>query len=199
MNVRLIYEMAFGAGLWYNSTFYVNNYTVKINLVTNTTDGAEHNLALARIKYFVYEILEGAVFINAKNLDQRKKLEAAGLRVIALPEEPVDQILGMALTCKFNAIMQARMIVTDLDISSEHGDNIVYCHNAQEAIGPLEVTGWWHDAEPVYSSHTVNRNQRVIAINRVPKWHDLDLAWEPQESDDNQSDIVVTSFKREDK
>jgi hypothetical protein len=198
MNVRLIYEMSFASGLWYNSVFYVNNYNIKINLVTNTISGSEQNLALARVKYFVYEILEGAVFIHDKHTDQRKKLESAGLRVITLPEEPVDQILGMALTCKFNAIMQEKMIVTDLDISSDHGDNIVYCHNAQEAIGPLEVQGWWFDSEPVYNIPAVNRNQRVIAINRAPKWSDLDLAWEPQGSDEKQSDIVVTSFKRED-
>jgi hypothetical protein len=198
MNVRLIYELDFAAGIWYNSNFYVNNYSVKLNLVTNTLDGAEHNIALARLKYFAYEVMENSVLINFKNQDQRKKLAAAGLRVIALPEEPVDQILGMALCCKFNAIMQGRMIITDLDISSEQGDNVVYCHNVQEVSGPLEQSGWWHDTEPVYAEHTVNRNQRVIAINRDVKWHDLDLGWEPKE-ESKESDIVVTSFKRDDK
>jgi hypothetical protein len=198
MNVRLIYELDFAAGIWYNSNFYVNNYSVKLNLVTNTLDGAEHNIALSRLKYFAYEVMENSVLINSKNQDQRKKLAAAGLRVIALPEEPVDQILGMALCCKFNAIMQGRMIITDLDISSEQGDNVVYCHNVQEVSGPLEQSGWWHDTEPVYAEHTVNRNQRVIAINRDVKWHDLDLGWEPKE-ESKESDIVVTSFKRDDK
>jgi len=116
-----------------------------------------------------------------------------GVQTCALPI-----FLGMALCCKFNAIMQGRMIITDLDISSEQGDNVVYCHNVQEVSGPLEQSGWWHDTEPVYAEHTVNRNQRVIAINRDVKWHDLDLGWEPKE-ESKESDIVVTSFKRDDK
>ena len=199
MNVRLVYEMAFATGLWYDSQFYVNNYTVKMKLVTNTMSSTEQNIALARLKYFVHEVLEASVLINAKNLDQHKKLVAAGMRVIALPEEPVDQILGMAMTCKLNAIMQGRMIITDLDISSDHGDNVVYCHNVQEALGPLEPAGWWHDPEPVFAEYAVNRNQRVIEINRALKWHDLDLSWEPDPEQEHDPDIVITNFKREDK
>lgn len=198
MNVRLEYDMEFAAALWYNSNFYVNNYQLKLSMITMTTISRDQNLALARIKYFVYDILENSVFLNSKNLDQRKKLTSAGIRVVTLPEEPVDQILGMTLCTKLNAIMQGRMLITDLDISSTQGDNVVYCHNTQEACGPVEDSGWWHDSEPVYTDHAVNRNQRVIAINRDLKWHDIDLAWDiPDE--DRQSDIVVTSFKREDK
>ena len=97
MNVRLEYDMEFAAALWFNSDFYVNNYQIKLNMVTMTVSGRDQNLALSRIKYFVYEILEHSVFLHSKHLDQRKKLTAAGLRVITLPEEPVDQILGMIL------------------------------------------------------------------------------------------------------
>ncbi len=197
MNVRLEYEMEFAAALWYNSNFYVNNYHLRLYMTTLTTSGRDQNLALARLKYFVYDILENSVFLNHKHVDQRKKFTAAGLRVITLPDEPVDQILGMTLCTKFNAIQQGRMIVTDLDISSTQGDNVVYCHNAEEASGPVEHGGWWHDSEPVYADHAVNRNQRVIAINRDLKWHDVDLAWEiPDE--ERAADLVVTSFKRED-
>jgi hypothetical protein len=198
MNVRLEYDMEFAAALWFNSNFYVNNYQIKLNMVTMTVSGRDQNLALSRIKYFVYEILEHSVFLHSKHLDQRKKLTAAGLRVITLPEEPVDQILGMILCTKLNAIMQGRMLVTDLAISSTQGDNVVYCHNVEEACGPVENSGWWHESDPVYTDHAVNRNQRVITINREAKWHDVDLAWEIQE-DDRPSDQVVTNFKREDK
>lgn len=199
MNVRLTYDMAFTAGIWYDSKFMVNNYDLTLRLLTNTGESVEQNIALARVKYFVYDIIQHSVFVNASHADQRKKLSAAGIRCTTLPEEPVDQIVGMALFLKLNSIMQDRMMLVELDISSDLGDNVVYCHSIQEPLGPLSDSGWWTESSPSHCDHaTVNRNQRVIAINPVLKWRDVDLDW-PQDDTPPDNDIVITSFKREDK
>ncbi len=196
MNVRLVYDMVFTAGIWYDAKFHMNNYILKLNLITNTKDSQEQNIALARMKHFIYEIIQHSVFINETDLDQRKKFAAAGIQVTSLPEEPVDQIVGMAVFAKLNAVMEERLIITEASLSSELGDSVVYRHSNQEQLGPLERQGWWHDTDPTQSDKkSVNRNQTVIAINRGPTWRDIDLDW--TESVTKESDIVMASFKRE--
>jgi hypothetical protein len=64
MNVRLQYNTTLTAGLFYNGSLSMNNYTIKLSMITNTYDPEEHNIAYERVKYFIGQICESAVFIS---------------------------------------------------------------------------------------------------------------------------------------
>jgi hypothetical protein len=137
MNVRLRYSTVFTAGIFYDDQMRMNNYQVKLHITTNSEEGEDHNIALDRIKYFLHNQLNSTVFINSAEAEQCRLFAAAGINMTTLPEDPLDQVIGIMLYCKLNAILENRMIIDEIEICSELGENIVYLHNDQDARGPL--------------------------------------------------------------
>jgi len=162
MNVRLRYSTVFTAGIFYDGQMRMNNYQVKLHLTTNSEEGEDHNIALDRIKYFLHNQLNSTVFINSANLDQCRVLAAAGINITTLPEDPLDQVIGIMLYCKLNAILESRMIINEIEICSELGENIVYLHNDQDAQGPFADTGWWQEPEAVHCDLTLGDNEKTV-------------------------------------
>ena len=129
MNVRLQYDIEFLAGIYYDDRLQLNKYDVSMNLLTKTKDSLSTNIAMERLKAFMFDELASTVFINQDNMERAEFLQMLGINVTTLPEEPVDQIVGMMLYYKLNAIMEDRMTVTNLDIASALGDHVWYQHD----------------------------------------------------------------------
>ena len=179
MNVRLEYDMTWSAAIWFEGRLQINDYTAELAIYTNTTDQDDHVTSLARLNHFVYHELTNTVFIKQDNQEQMQALTTAGNNITPLPEQPIDQIIGIALYCKLNAILEQRMIVTDVTIQSSLGDNVRYLHSDQESLGPCDEQGWWFDAGPVHSNFkpTISNKRQVVKLTRTPAWRDLDLEW----------------------
>jgi predicted Fe-Mo cluster-binding NifX family protein len=196
MNVRLEYEMNWLAALWFETRLQVNEYHAKISMYTNTSNQEDHVTCMERINHFVYHELTNTVFIKQHDQDQIQALSAAGIKITPLPEEPIDQIIGIALYCKLNAILEGKMIVIGVTIQSNLGDNVRYLHSDQESLGPCDEPGWWTDAGPTHSNFkpTVGGKRRVVKLNRTPSWRDLELDWSDSEPAPVNSNTVVFKF-----
>ena len=66
MNVKLQYDLEFMAGVYFENQLQMNSYSINLQLLTNTTDAASTNVAMERLKCFVYYDLGNAVFIHQK-------------------------------------------------------------------------------------------------------------------------------------
>jgi hypothetical protein len=201
MNVRLKYSVAFTAGVFYNNQMRMNNYRVVLDLVT-ISDGSndDHNIALERIKYFIHNQLDSTIFINRAYESQCQQYMSAGLNVTTLPEEPVDQVIGIMLYSKLNAIMEDRMIVTHIEVSSEMGDNISYMHSDDEHLGPFDSTGWWAESDVVHCDSALIDHSKVVALAQSACWRELNLQWEDTDivtdvADDNK--VLFADFKKD--
>jgi hypothetical protein len=195
MNVRLEYDMTWSAAIWFEGRLQINDYTAELAIYTKTTDQDDHVTSLARLNHFVYHELTNTVFIKQDDQEQMQALTTAGINITPLPEQPIDQIIGIALYCKLNAILEQRMIVTDVTIQSSLGDNVRYLHSDQESLGPCDEQGWWFDAGPVHSNFkpTISNKRQVVKLNRTPTWRDLDLEWSgtPNPVTDSATNTVV--------
>jgi hypothetical protein len=195
MNVRLEYDMTWSAAIWFEGRLQINDYTAELAIYTNTSDQNDHVTSLARLNHFVYHELTNTVFIKQDDQEQMQLLTTAGINITPLPEEPIDQIIGIVLYCKLNAILEQRMVVTDVTIQSNLGDNVRYLHSDQEGVGPCEESGWWFDAGPIHSNFkpTNSSKKQVVKLNRTPTWRDLDLNWSgtPAPGADSVTNTVV--------
>ena len=195
MNVRLEYDMNWRAAIWFEDRLQINDYNAELSIHTNTDNHEDHVTCMARLNHFVYHELTNTVFIKQDDQEQLRALVAAGIKVTTLPEEPIDQIIGIALYCKLNAILEKRMIVTNVTIQSLLGDNVRYLHSNQESLGPCAETGWWTDPGPVHSNFKpATGSKRVVKINRTPTWRDMDLGWSGTEPPKNETNTVVFKF-----
>jgi hypothetical protein len=199
MNVRLSYNTGFTAGIFYDGQLRMNNYRIKLNIVTISHDGEDHNVALDRIKFFIHNQLAHSVFINSANTEQCQRLVEAGVRITNLPEEPIDQIIGIMLYCKLNALVEDRFVAHEIEIASELGDYITYFHNDEENLGPLEDAGWWNESDTAHCD-LKNLDSKIVDIQKIVSWKDLNLAWEQDQPTDIDIDntVLFADFSRDD-
>lgn len=196
MNVRLKKTYQWYSGVVWKDQFLINSYTASMDLVTKTMDPECQDLAYQRMNYWIYDVMQDAVIIDQANT-VLGAYQATGQRLIVLPDEPVDQLIGMMLYCKLNAVMESHMLITDVSISSRAGDEMAYLHCDDESLGPFAEPGWWTDAGPKWSDIKGRRGKNnVIAMNRVPEWKDLGLEWTDPDPD-KPSDVLFASFRKD--
>jgi len=196
MNVRLYYETAFLAGVFtFDDQLQMNSYNIGINLITRTADSANSNIALERVKTFV-DGLNSTVFINSCWPDHEEIMCQMGIDVTTLPEEPVDQIVGMMLYYKLNAVMEGRMEITQLELSSSLGDGVCYLHDEEDPIGPFYQTGWWHDATAIRTKNTPSDTKTNIVKIKHKNWREFGLDWPDTESKDVANTVVYANFTK---
>ncbi len=195
MNVRLQYDLDFVAGIYYDNLLQLNQYSVSLNLVTKTTDAEQTNIAMNRIKCFVWSELENTVFINQAAKEKAEMMSLLGINVTTLPEEPVDQIVGMMLYCKLNAIMEGRMVITSLDIQSTLGDQVWYLHDEEDALGPFSNDGWWNYPSVQHETIEIDPVAENVVKVTTTGWHEYGLEW-PEEVKHTANTVVYANFPR---
>ena len=177
MNVRLQYDVDFLAGIYYEDRLQMNSYTVSLNMLTKTVDPLETNIAMDRLKFFISGEIESTVFINQANMPKAEMLHIMGVNITTLPEEPVDQIIGMMLYYKLNAIMEGRIEITQIDVSSSLGDGVWYLHDEEDNSGPFVKDGWWHQATTQHDTIELEQPEDNVLKVISTGWYELGLDW----------------------
>lgn len=197
MNVRLQHNLVFTAGVHYHGQLIMNNYLLKAYMITNYVESEQVDMAFERLKFFVNEELDSTIFINKECKEECRLYAAAGIKVTTIPNEPVDQIVGVMIFHKLNAIMEGRISVVETELSSTIGDNVVYIHSENELTNDLDIPAWWTTPDLNHSELDVLDSDKVFAIPYSgPNWDDLDLAW-PNEEPKETGNIVFADFKQD--
>jgi hypothetical protein len=194
MNVRLHYEIGFLAGVYFDDRLQLNSYNVGLNLNTITTDPADSNISLERVKAFV-DGLNSTVFINGCWVFHEEMMGEMGIDITPLPEEPVDQIVGMMLYDKLNAIMEGRMEVTQIELSSSLGDHVCYLHDNDDPAGPFTQDGWWHDTSARRSRKTATDAETNVVKITHKNWREFGLDW-PDTVTKTDKTVVYANFTK---
>lgn len=192
--------MGFTAGVYYQDQLRMNDYNLVVWMITNTDNPENHDIAFARLKHFVYSQLDSSIIINQNNMEQAQRFQQAGIRVTTMPGEPVDQIIGIMLFHKLNAIMEDRMLVLETEISSNLGDNMTYLHAENENAESFVMPVWWTAADTSQNSLIPVDTDKVFAIHQLNHavWNELDLAWPEQvQHPPSGNTIVLADFLRD--
>jgi hypothetical protein len=199
MNVRLKYDFPFTAGIYHNGSFYMNNYTLRVLMATVSEDPNDQATAFERLKYFIYTCMESTIFIDAAETEQCNRYVQAGLHITTMPGAPVDQLIGIMLYHKLNAVMENRMIVYETEISSAVGEYMVYLHSEEENTVGYVQPEWWTTTDLIHSEFAPVNSDNVVAIPQATAWRDLDLSWTDDATGDATGNVVVfADFKKPD-
>lgn len=198
MNVRLRYDLNFTAGIFVNGEMNMNQYSLRLWMATNCIEPDNQNIAYERIKYFVYRELNSTIFVNQDDAEQCQHYINAGLKITTMPGDPVDQLIGIMLYYKLNAIVEQRMVIVETEINSLLGDGMTYLHDSTENVDSVDVPGWWISSDPVHCENHLLTNNKVLELYHYNRWKDLDLSW-PDVVNNNPDDntVVFADFKKE--
>lgn len=198
MNVRLSRDFEFSAILASAryETPVINHYTVSVRMAIVSDHSDQYNTAYQRMKFW-FDLMSNSVLIE-ENHEHLSAWAKTAARIMMLPEEPCDQIIGMMLFCKLQAICEDTMQIQEVSITSAADDYITYYHDMNEALGPLAVQGWWHDSSPNHVTAQSRRrgSGKVISLDRPMEWKDVDLDWDNES--DATSSVVFADFARDD-
>jgi hypothetical protein len=199
MNVRLQYDLEMLAGIWYEEQLQLNVYNVSLNLLTLSRDQKYINVAMERLRCFVHSELANAVYINSKYNEQATLFAMMGINIVTLPEEPVDQIIGMMLYCKLNAIMENVMQITQINIASTLGDDVWYMHDEEDALGPFAADNWWHQANTAHDDLELEELPQNVVRVRDTGWPEYGLMWPERPVENANSTVLYPKFPKHEK
>lgn len=198
MTARIHKSFDLLAGLYFNNQYYVNAYEFDLSFNVETDSISEQNIALERVHYFLYECLKHAVFIHQSSEAMIDKFMNLNMNVCTLPEEPYDQVIGIMLMSKLNAITEGRLVITDISITSDMSDGVSCLHSIEETMGPFTDKDWWNDSTQRINSHT--KNKKVVKLPKLKnEWQEVYLGWNENPTQKEVPEIIFTSFEKTDK
>lgn len=199
MTARIQRCFDFMAGVHFGTEMYTNLYEFEANFNVETDSIEEQNIAMERIKFFLEECIQHSVMIRDTETEVIDKLLNADLRICTLPEEPYDQIIGIMLMNKLNSIIEGRLFITDIAITSRLSDGVLCFHSMEENMGPFKLGGWW-DENTTRITDVKQKGKKVIKLKKNNfDWADLNLNWIGEKAKKSDSEIVFVNFDKLDK
>ena len=105
---------------------FSNEYDCKIYISAHTADLKEQTEYFERLKN-LFQIVFNHTITTWKDEKLYHTLQkASNNRFIELPKPPYDQIMAAVCFCKANAILDSKITVNKLELSSWQGDGITY-------------------------------------------------------------------------
>jgi len=184
MATRIEKDFNFQTAVHFEDKFCLNVYETTISLLIETENPYEQNVAMDRVIHFLQGVIQGSILIDKTQKAAIKKYKAAGLKVCELPDEPYDQVVAMVVLLKLNAIMENRLRVSDILLSSILGGEVRYSIVAEVAENHLSENNWWNDSTVSLNNEEVEEDKKdnVLKLFDDSHWVDLGLSWKEKES-----------------
>lgn len=178
MSSKIHKEYTFLAAIHFENKFMVNLYEMNAVMVINTEDPREQNIAVERINHFLGLVIEDCIFVCEKEKEAIEKYNNAGMKVCTIPEEPYDQIIGLVLLNKCNAIMENRLVMTDIIFGSKLSNLIKFELTSEMAEAEFDGKKWYNDSSLMIHDKKTKKDKIVNLFDHNNEtWADLELTW----------------------
>lgn len=204
MNMRIGSEYKIFANMFSEDELVATRFAVNVKFITNSENPYEYATAINRASYFLNEMCENAIFVDDDSLEEYPELDNMGVDVIVLPNLACEQIIGIMLFCKLNAIMESKVLVDEISIKIDAGQKYEYFHNREDPLDMFEEIGWWHEKTlSIRHPENLPSEKRQKYFESLPSWADLQLEMDGDESMppidakvDSDGDVLFVDFKK---
>lgn len=181
--------------LSYEDQILPNSYSMTLHFDIMTDNGEEQNIAFDRIKHFVDKVMHDAIFSSIDDERNMYYHDNFKQRMVTFPVPPQDLIVVATLFAKFKAIVEGRIDIHKISLSSIQGDNVTIHFDEEfaeessmlvshEMIKAAEKTPWWfRDDSGTADFFNLNPESKELTfITDVTGWEDTDLEWPKTEN-----------------
>jgi hypothetical protein len=177
MSTTIEKEFVFESAIHFEDKFLINFFELTLIMSVETDNQKEQNIAIERINYFLASYIDNSIFVNEKDKEAIELYEKAGIRVLTLPEDPYDQIIGLILLLKLNAIMEDRIVITDIIFHSKLTSGIKFHSNIEETED-FKGNHWWNDSSTAIKvTKTKNKKDKIVKLFDNDEWAEVGLFW----------------------
>jgi hypothetical protein len=196
MNVHLRQNFVLPAAVYSGDQLMITNYNINVEMVTVSTDINDLDIASKRIDCFLYEELADAVFVDQADTERNTILAMLGMNMVTIPGPPVDQLIGIMLSCKLNAITEGRVDVVEVAVSSDRSNGMWFVHKYSQSVGPFEELGWWYDHGVAHNNIVFDNEENNVVKVSVNPWLEHGLAWSSPGDKKTEAKIIVGNFNK---
>ena len=127
-----------------DSELFSNEYSVNINLTPHTADLKEQTEYFERLKNLFEQVFANTITTWRDEPLYAVLKKSSTNRFIELPRPPYDQIMAAVCFCKANSILDSKITINFIELSSWQGDGITYSvdKNSKELI-LLDAPNWF--------------------------------------------------------
>jgi len=125
---------------------FQNEYKVNLHITPYTADLKEQTTYFERLKHLLEQVFANTITTwREESLYEVLKVSSSN-RFIELPKPPYDQIMAAVTFCKANSILDGKILVNKLELSSWQGDGITYTvdKDSKELL-LLDTPQWFTD------------------------------------------------------
>jgi len=178
MSSKIQKEFTFMTAVHFNGKYMVNLYEMNAIMNINTLDSNDQNIAVERITHFIGSVIEDCIFVCDKEKEAIDKYTKAGIKVCTIPEEPYDQIVGLIIMNKCNAIMEDRIIMTDIVFGSKLSNLIKFELSNETAEAEFDGKHWWN-IPSMCTQLSKNKKEKIVNLfdHKFEDWAELELTW----------------------
>lgn len=175
-------DYVFECAIHFEEKFRINFYELTLFMEILTDNQYEQNIAIERINYYLSEVIDNSIFVNESDKKSIENYEKAGIRVIALPEDPYDQIIGLLLILKLNAIMENKVEITEIIFQSKLTAGIKF-HTYAEETEEYQGKHWWTENTTSYKEASKSKKDKIVKLFENESWQELGLSWKEKKVD----------------
>lgn len=178
MSVKLEKTFSFQTGVHFQDKFLMNLYDFTLSMEVLTDCIIEQNIAMERIKYFLFDCLENSIFVNEKEKKVIDNYSTAGIKVCTVPDDPYDQIIATILLLKLRAITESRLLITDIYLVSKLSDDVKFWLEIDDIESMYTNEGWWNKSSTcITDAPKSNKKDKILKLFNNTEWNDVGLHW----------------------
>jgi|TARA_B110001454_G_scaffold217027_1_gene241432 hypothetical protein len=127
-----------------DSELFSNKYKINISLTPHTANLKEQTQCFDRLKNLFEQVFANTITTWRDDKLYHILKKSSGNRFIELPKPPYDQIMAAVCFCKANSILDSKITINFIELSSWQGDGITYKvdKNSKELI-LLDTPNWF--------------------------------------------------------
>jgi len=163
------------------------NYTISIGFNDESINDGDPHVAFGRVRSLIKDLYQDAIFVNVDNPLLpvfNKKFKS---RIITLPYQPNNFIIGVVTWYKILSITQGRMTLEYISVSCDKSDDIAL--NVDEdivtndeimddiAMKSWDRPAWWFRSTPTTWDIPTKKNKEFIVLADENEWPEI-LQWE---------------------
>jgi len=154
----LIWRTRFTNAIYLQNKLWPNDTEVSLHMTPVTNNAQEQHLAFDKIKYVFAKTLQNSLFVQSTE-EQYNKFSNLDNCIVDFFDKPIDQIVGICLLSKLNAMTDEFLKINVVEIESWQGENLrfVISENSPEydLLKDCKIEKpWWNNPLPVFSNFT---------------------------------------------
>lgn len=180
----------------YNDMILPNHYDLIVHFNVSTEDDNEQNIAFDRIKYFVDNILQDAIFCGMNDERAPFYMNTYKQKLVTFVAPPQDLVIVATLFSKFISIVEGRIEIEKLELNSKVGNRVTINFDmdfaeesnmlkSDDLVNATKKDPWWNRSDcgtADYFMEDAEDEKKLIFVTDVTSWDTADLQWTENKS-----------------